>query len=118
MNVINTRADLIRVTILLESMQELHVALGGLDRDDISVKALDGGEDVVEVGITEVGVGLEGIRHTRGGELKGINSPLEVTVPVHATQGKLIIYLVKVVGEKLWYRLTPSRMAGSSTWIA
>ena len=95
MDVVNTRANLIRVAVLLERMQELHIALGGLDGDDISVKTLDGGEDVVEIGIAEVGVSLEGIRHTRGGELKRINSPLEVTVPVHATQGKLIFFLVK-----------------------
>jgi hypothetical protein len=34
---------------MFEGVEELHVGLGSLDGDDISIKALDGGEDIVEV---------------------------------------------------------------------
>lgn len=89
MNVINTGADLIRVAVLFESMQELHVTLGRLNRDDISVEALNGREDVIEVGIAEVRVSLESIRDASSGELERINGPFKVAVPIHTTKGKL-----------------------------
>ena len=54
MYVINTRADLIRVPVMLEGVEEFHVSLGGLDRDDISIKTLDGWEDVIEIRVAEV----------------------------------------------------------------
>jgi len=54
MDVINTRADLVGVAIMLEGVEKFHVALGGLDRDDVSIKTLDRREDVVEIRVTEV----------------------------------------------------------------
>ena len=54
MDVINARADLIRVSIMLEGVEELHVGLRGLNRDDISIKTLDGWEDVIEIRVAEV----------------------------------------------------------------
>ena len=54
MDVINARADLIRVSIMLEGVEEFHVGLRGLNRDDISIKTLDGWEDVVEIRVAEV----------------------------------------------------------------
>ena len=54
MDIVYTGTDLVRVPILLECFKKLHVALGCLDRNDISIKALNRGEDVVKVGITEV----------------------------------------------------------------
>lgn len=86
MDVVDTGADLVGVTVLLEGVKQLHVSLGGLDGDDISIETLDGGEDVVEVGVAEVGVGLELVGDTSGGELERVNSPLEVGVPVRATE--------------------------------
>lgn len=87
-DVVNTRTDLVGVAVLLEGVQELHVALRCLDGDDISVEALNGGEDVVEVGVAEVRVGLESIGNASSRELEGIDSPLEVAVPVRATKGE------------------------------
>ena len=57
-DVVNTRADLVGVAVLLEGLEQLEVALGRLDGDDVGVKTLDGGEDVIEVGVAEVRVGL------------------------------------------------------------
>jgi hypothetical protein len=54
MDVINTRADLIRVSIVLEGVEELHIGLRGLNGDDISIKTLDGWEDVIEIRVAEV----------------------------------------------------------------
>ena len=54
MDVVNAGADLVRVAVLVESVQEFHVTLGRFDGDDIGVKALDGGENVVEVGIAKM----------------------------------------------------------------
>jgi hypothetical protein len=87
-DVIDTRADLVGVAVLLEGVEQLHVSLGGLDGDDIGVKALDGREDVVEVGVAEVGVDLELVGDTSGSELEGVDSPLEVGVPVSTTEGE------------------------------
>jgi hypothetical protein len=61
MDVVNTGTDLVGVSVLLEGVQELHVTLGRLDRNDIGVKALDGREDVIKVGVAEMGMSLESI---------------------------------------------------------
>jgi hypothetical protein len=50
---------------------------------------LDGGEDVVEVRVAEVGVCLELIGDTSSGELEGVNGPLEVSIPVSTTEREL-----------------------------
>ncbi len=88
-DVVDTRADLVGVAVLLEGGEQLHVTLGGLNGDDISIETLDGWEDVVEVGVAEVGVGLELIGDTSGRQLEGVHSPLEVAVPISATERKL-----------------------------
>jgi len=74
---------------MFEGVEELHVGLGGFDRDDISIKTLDGRENVVEVRVAKVRVGLELVSNTGGGELEGVNSPLEVGVPVRAAERQL-----------------------------
>jgi hypothetical protein len=48
-DIIDTRTNLVRVPVMFEGVEKLHVGLGGFDRDDISIKTLDRGEDVVEV---------------------------------------------------------------------
>jgi len=85
-NVVYAGADLVRVAIMLESVQELHVALRRLDGDDISIETLDRREDVIEVGVAEVRVGLKLVADTSCRELKGVDGPLEVAVPVRAAK--------------------------------
>lgn len=85
-NVVHARTDLIRVAVLLECLEELHVALRRLDGDDVRVKALNGREDVVEVRVAEMRVRLEVVRDAGSGELEGVDRPLEVLVPVNAAQ--------------------------------
>jgi hypothetical protein len=85
-NVVYTGANLVWVAVSLESLEKLHVTLGGFNRDDISVKALNGGEDIVEVGVTEVWMSLERVGDTSGGEFERVNSPFEVVVPIRSTE--------------------------------
>lgn len=118
MDVVDTRADLVRISVLLEGLEKLHVALGCLDGDDISIKTLDGWEDVVEVGVTEMRVSLELIGDTGCGEFEGVNSPLEVGVPVSAAKGQLRRVVSNSKLHLLGKKRTPSRIAGSSTWMA
>ena len=89
MDVVDTRADLVGVSVLLEGLEKLHVTLGCLDGDDISIETLDGWEDVVKVGVAEMRVSLELIGDTGCGKFEGVNSPLEVGVPVRAAKGQL-----------------------------
>lgn len=56
----------------------------------ISVKSLDRGEDVSKVGVTEVGVDLDVVLNTRGGESERVNGPGEVVVPVGLSEGKTL----------------------------
>lgn len=56
----------------------------------ISVKSLDRGEDVSKVRVTEVGVDLDVVLNTRGGESERVNSPGKVVVPVGLSEGKTL----------------------------
>jgi hypothetical protein len=88
-DIVDTRPDLVGVAELLEGREQLEVGLGRLDGDNVRIKTLDRGEDVVEVGVAEVRVGLGRVSDTGGGELEGVDSPGEVAVPVNATERKL-----------------------------
>lgn len=89
-DVVDTRADLVGVAVRLEDIKELEVGLGSLDGDDISVKSLDRGEDVSKVRVTEVGVDLDVVLNTRGGESERVNGPGKVVVPVGLSEGKTL----------------------------
>lgn len=117
MDVVDTGANLVRVTVLLESLDELHVTLGSFYRDDISVKTLDGRENVSKVGVAEVRVGLQLVSNTGCGKLERVNRPFEIGVPVSTTKGQLDTISLNTKDSAL-KTLTPSRIAGSSTWIA
>jgi len=56
MDVVDAGADLRRIGVGLEGVQQLHLRAGGLDGDDVGVHRADGGDDVVELRITHVGV--------------------------------------------------------------
>ena len=88
-DVIDTGADLVRVAVVLEGVEELHVALRRFDRNDIGIERLDGREDVVEVGVAEMRVGLERVGNTSSGELERREGPVEVGLPVSLAERKL-----------------------------
>lgn len=89
MDIVDTRANLVGVAVVLEGVEKLHVTLRSLNGNDVSIQALDGGENVIEVRVAEVGVSLELISDAGSGEFEGVNSPLEVGVPVSTTEGEL-----------------------------
>lgn len=88
-DIVHAGTDLVRVAKLVERLEQLHVALRRLDGDDVGVEALNGVEDVVEVGVAEVGVRLGLVANACGCELEGVDRPLEVGVPVDTTERKL-----------------------------
>lgn len=81
-DVIDTGTDLVGVTVLLEGLQQLHIALGELDRNDIGIKTLNRREDIAEVRVAEVGVSLSFVTNACCGELKCVNGPFQVLLPV------------------------------------
>lgn len=89
MDIINTRTNLIGVAVVFESVEQFHVTLGGLDGDDVSIQTLDGGENIIEVRVTEMRVGLKLISDAGGCELEGVYSPLEIGIPISATEREL-----------------------------
>jgi len=88
-DIVNTRTDLVSISIVLEGLEQLHVALRRLDGDDIGIQTLDGWEDIIEVGVAEVRVGLGGIGDASGGETEGVDGPGEVVIPIRTTERKL-----------------------------
>ena len=48
-DIVDTGTDLVGVAVPLEGVEQLHVSLGSFNGDDVSIKTLDRGEDVVEV---------------------------------------------------------------------
>lgn len=77
-NVVDTRADVAGVLLVNEDLEELGIGLRVLDGEDISIKGSDGVEEVLELRVAEVRVNLSGVLDASGGELEGVDSPLEV----------------------------------------
>ncbi|KAJ8092855.1 hypothetical protein PM082_023488 [Marasmius tenuissimus] len=66
-NIVDARANAVGIAAALEGIDELQVSLGGFDGDNISIETLKLREDVVEVGVAEVRVGLGLVLDTSGG---------------------------------------------------
>ena len=79
-DIVHTRTDVTGVVLGLEDLQELGIGLAVLDGENISVKSLNGVEEVLELGVAEVRVDLSGIGDTSGGQLESIDGPLDVGV--------------------------------------
>ena len=89
MDIINTRANLVSISVVLEGLEQLHIALRRLDRDDVGIQTLDGWEDIIKVGVTEVRVGLGSIGDASSGQTEGVNGPGEVLIPISTTKREL-----------------------------
>jgi len=89
-DVVDTGTDLVGVTVLLEGMQQFHVALRELDRNNIGIKTFNRREDVAEVGVAEVRVSLSVVTNACCCELEGVNSPFQVFIPVRCTKRQLV----------------------------
>ena len=86
-DIVNPRTNLVGVAVMLEGIEQFHVALRSLDRDDISIQTLNGWEDIIEVGIAEVRMSLELVSNASSGQFERVHSPFEVSIPVAATEG-------------------------------
>ena len=88
-DIVDTGADLVGVTVVPEGGEELHVALRCFNGDNVSVETLDRGEDVIEVGIAEVGVSLGSVADTSSRKLESVNGPTKVVIPVNTAERQL-----------------------------
>lgn len=78
MDVVDTWTDVAWVSLIDEDAQKLGIRLGVLNRENIGVKSGDGVEEVLELGVTEVGVDLGRVLNTSGGKAESLDSPCEV----------------------------------------
>ncbi|GKT83088.1 LOW QUALITY PROTEIN: hypothetical protein Ct61P_00938 [Colletotrichum tofieldiae] len=96
-DVVDTRADVAGVGLLLEDTEELGVRLAVLDGQDIGIQRGDGVEEVLELGVAEVGVDLGGVLDAGSRQLEGVDGPVEVGLALLAgaeretlTQSRLV----------------------------
>src|SRR5712664_1093753 len=85
-DVVDTRADLVGILVVLESLQQLRAGAGVLDRDHIRIHALDHLQHVVELAVAHVRVNLRAVAHPRGRQAEGVYRPLQVGGPIGAPQ--------------------------------
>ena len=74
-DVVDTGTNVAGVLLVLEDLEQLGVALGVLNGQDIGVESSDGVEEVLEFRVAEVRVDLGGVLDTSSGKLEGINGP-------------------------------------------
>lgn len=70
--------------------QDLHVALGVLDCQDIGIHADNGLENILEVTVAHMGVDDSGVGDAGSREQESIDGPLEVVVKVNSTKRKTL----------------------------
>lgn len=80
MDVVDTGTDVARVVLVDEDTQKLSIRLAVLDGQNIGIESGDGVEEVLELRVTEVRVDLSTVGDTGGGQLEGVDSPLEVGI--------------------------------------
>ena len=78
MNVVDTWTDVAWVSLINEDAQELGIRLGVLNRENIGVKSGNGVEEVLELGVAEVGMDLGRVLNTSGGKAESLDGPGEV----------------------------------------
>lgn len=85
-NVIDARTDFIWIIKLFKRLQQLHVGTRGFDGDDVCVQRRNRIHDVVELAVTHVSVDLCVIFRHGGVDTESLHAPLEIGIPVAATQ--------------------------------
>jgi len=79
-NVIDTWTDVAGVSLIDEDLEELGIRLAVLNRENIGIESGDGVEEILELGVAEVGVDLGGVLDTRDGEAERLDGPVEVSL--------------------------------------
>lgn len=77
-DVVHTGANVAGVLLVLEDLEQLSIALGVLDGQDIGVKSGDGVEEILELRVAEVRVNLGRVLDTSSRKLEGVDGPREV----------------------------------------
>ncbi|CAH0014573.1 unnamed protein product [Clonostachys rhizophaga] len=77
-DVVDTRANVARVSLVDEDLEELGVRLAVLDRENISVKSSNSMEEVLELRVAEVRVDLSVVLDTSSAESESLDGPVEV----------------------------------------
>lgn len=77
-DVVDTGADVAGVLLVNEDAEQLGIGLGVLNGENIGVESGNGVEEVLELRVTEVRVDLSTVGDTGGGQLEGVDGPLEV----------------------------------------
>jgi hypothetical protein len=90
-NVVHTRTNVAWVSLVNKDLQQLSIALAVLNGEYVSIESSDGVEEVLELGVAEVGVNLSRIRNTGSGKLEAVNGPREIVLTLAAgTEGKTL----------------------------
>jgi len=90
-DVVDTGTDVAGVLLVNEDAEQLGIGLGVLDGQDIGIESSNGVEEVLELRVTEVRVDLSAVGDTGGGQLEGVDGPLEVGNALSAgTEGKTL----------------------------
>ncbi|CAH0041445.1 unnamed protein product [Clonostachys solani] len=77
-DVVDTRANVARVSLVDEDLEELGIRLAVLDRENISVKSSNSMEEVLELRVAEVRVNLSVVLDTSSAESESLDGPVEV----------------------------------------
>lgn len=83
-DVVNTRSNVSGISGVNEDAEQLGIRLAVLNGQDVGIESGNGVEEVLELGVAEVRVDLSGILNASGGQLEGVDSPLEVSVTLLA----------------------------------
>src|SRR5258707_84570 len=86
MDVVDAGADLVRIAVVLEGVEQFHLRARGLDRDHVGVHGANRVDDVVEFGIAHMGVDLGFVAHARGTEPEAVDRPVEIGLPLRLSQ--------------------------------
>src|SRR6266446_1335643 len=85
-NVVDPWADLVRVLVLLEALQQLRAGAGALDRNHVRIHALDHLQHVVELAVAHMRVNLGPVTHPGRRQPEGVDGPLQIVRPVGPPQ--------------------------------
>lgn len=83
-DIIDTRSNVSGVCRVNEDAEELGIRFAVLNGQDIGIESSNGVEEVLELGVAEMGVDLGGILNTSGRQLEGVDGPLKVGVTLLA----------------------------------
>ena len=90
-DVVDTGTDVAGVGLVDEHLEQLGVRLAVLDGQDIGIQSGNGVEEVLELGVTEVGVDLGTVGDTGSGQTEGVDGPLEVLLTLSTgTEGQTL----------------------------